>query len=77
MRPPQVNKVGGEEEAFPEDIGIMDRVKRRQKSTGSLLSGLDAQRFEESENEEGEEEGAADNDREVTSSLGSSSVPSK
>ncbi|CAM9593568.1 unnamed protein product [Ectocarpus sp. 6 AP-2014] len=74
-----VSKVGDDEEAFPENQGIMDRMKRRQKSTGSLLIGLDAQRFEENENEneEEDEEAAADNDREATSSLGSSSVQSK
>lgn len=69
----QVNKVGDDEEAFPENQGIMDR----QKATGSLLINLDAQRFEENENEDEDEEGAADNDREATSSLGSSSVQSK
>ncbi|CAM9807065.1 unnamed protein product [Ectocarpus sp. 13 AM-2016] len=73
----KVNKVGDDEEAFPENQGIMDVMKRRQKSTGSLVIGLDAQRFEESENEDEDEEGAADNDREATSSLGSSSVQSK
>ncbi|CAM9635261.1 unnamed protein product, partial [Ectocarpus sp. 12 AP-2014] len=72
-----VNKVGDDEEAFPENQGIMDVMKRRQKSTGSLVIGLDAQRFEESENEDEDEEGAAHNDREATSSLGSSSVQSK
>ncbi|CAM9783284.1 unnamed protein product [Ectocarpus sp. 4 AP-2014] len=72
-----VNKVGDDEEAFPENQGIMDRMERRQKSTGSLVIGLDAQPFEESENEDEDEEGAADNDREATSSVGSSSVQSK
>lgn len=62
----QVNKVGDDEDAFPETQGVA--MQTRQKSMGNLSHMLDAgQSFEEDEEDEGDDDDDNDDDNDGTS----------